>query len=124
VVVSEGVHLAAGAADGELDDFGHVKLAAAAVGERLAGMIADATGLEARAVVLGHVQRGGTPNAQDRILATRFGSRAADLVAEGGFGRMVALRGDEVADVPLAEAVADLKLVPPERFAVAEPFFG
>jgi 6-phosphofructokinase 1 len=124
VVVSEGVHLEAGAADGELDDFGHVKLAAAAVGERLAGMIADATGLEARAVVLGHVQRGGTPNAQDRILATRFGSRAADLVAEGGFGRMVALRGDEVADVPLAEAVADLKLVPPERFAVAEPFFG
>jgi len=124
VVVSEGVELEAPAGGGELDEFGHVKLASAAVGDRLAERIQEATGWEARAVVLGHVQRGGTPNAHDRILATRFGSRAADLVAEGGFGRMVALRGDEIADVPLAEAVSDLKLVPPERFAVAEPFFG
>jgi 6-phosphofructokinase 1 len=124
VVISEGVVLETVSAGEELDEFGHVKLADAGVGGRLAGIISDTTGLEARAVVLGHVQRGGTPNAHDRILATRFGSRAADLVAGSGFGRMVALRGDEIADVPLADAVSDLKLVPPERFAVAEPFFG
>jgi 6-phosphofructokinase len=68
--------------------------------------------VEARAVVLGHVQRGGTPTAFDRTLSTRFGMRAAELVEERGFGRMVALRGERVTDVLLEEAVSELKTVP------------
>jgi phosphofructokinase-like protein len=123
VVVSEGVELEQ-AGETTVDEFGHVQLAHAAVGERIAERLAELTGKDTRAVVLGHVQRGGSPVAQDRILATRFGVRAAELVAEGGFGRMVALRGDDVVDVPLAEAVAELKAVPPDRYAVAEAFFG
>jgi ATP-dependent phosphofructokinase / diphosphate-dependent phosphofructokinase len=124
VVVSEGVELEAEDYGGETDEFGHRLLAQVGVGERLAGRLKELTGLDTRPVVLGHVQRGGTPNAQDRILATRFGVRAAELVAERGFGRMVALRGDEVTDVPLAEAVAELKTVPPERYRLAEALFG
>ncbi len=124
VVVSEGVELESDDGEFETDDFGHRLLAKVGVGERLADRLKELTGLDTRPVVLGHVQRGGTPNAQDRILATRFGVRAAELVAEGGFGRMVALRGDTVADVPLAEAVAELKTVPPERYRLAQAFFG
>ena len=115
IVVSEGVRL---------DEFGHPQLADVGVGERLAKSLRELVDADIRVVVLGHVQRGGTPTAYDRILATRFGARAAELVAEGRFGRMVALRGDHIADVPLAEAVAALKEVPPERYEVAEPFFG
>jgi ATP-dependent phosphofructokinase / diphosphate-dependent phosphofructokinase len=74
--------------------------------------------------VLGHVQRGGTPTARDRVLATRFGLAAADLVQEGRFGRMVALRGNEIVDIPLAEAVAELKTVPAHWYDVAKAFFG
>ena len=124
VVVSEGFQLGEEDTAAELDEFGHPRLAQTGVGDRLAAAIRQRTGFDTRVTVLGHVQRGGTPNAYDRILATRFGTRAAELVAEGRFGRMVALRGDAIADVPLAEAVAELKRVPPERFAVAEPFFG
>jgi len=125
VVVSEGFELTGDAdAEGELDEFGHRQLAKVAIAERIADGIRTDTGFDTRTVVLGHVQRGGTPNAYDRILATRFGSRAAELVAEGRFGRMVALRGDEIVDIPIAEGVARLKTVPPERYAVAEPFFG
>ena len=80
--------------------------------------------VEARHVVLGHVQRGGTPTARDRVLATRFGTRAADMVAEGLFGRMAALHGDKVTDVPLQEAVGTLKTVPPAYYDLATPFFG
>jgi 6-phosphofructokinase 1 len=94
------------------------------VGERVAERLGELTGKDTRAVVLGHVQRGGSPIAQDRILATRFGTRAAELVAERAFGRMVALRGDDVVDVPLSEAVAELKAVPDERLRVAESFFS
>jgi 6-phosphofructokinase len=74
--------------------------------------------------VLGHVQRGGSPTARDRILATRFGLKAADLVDEGDFGKMAALRGDDVIAVSLEEATAELKTVPAEWYAVAQAFFG
>jgi len=127
VVVSEGFELALGeeaAGERDVDEFGHAQLAKIGVGQRLADELGRRTGLDTRATVLGHVQRGGTPNADDRILATRFGTRAAELVAEGRFGRMVALQGDDIVDVPLADAVGELKLVPLERYALAVPFFG
>ena len=74
--------------------------------------------------MLGHIQRGGTPTAFDRVLATRFGVHAIRAVADGAFGSMVALRGTDIVRVPLAEATSELKLVPPERYAEAEVFFG
>ena len=74
--------------------------------------------------VLGHVQRGGSPTARDRVLATRYGLKAADLVHEGKFGRMAALQGDSIVDVSLADATAELKTVPPEWYDVARAFFG
>ncbi len=124
VVVSEGYELE-GADTGEaVDEFGHVDLADVDVGQNLAARIGEATGFDTRSVVLGHIQRGGTPCAADRVLATRFGTAAAHLVAKGTFGRMVALVGDDVRDIPLTDAVAELKAVPPERFAVAEAFFA
>jgi phosphofructokinase-like protein len=125
VVVSEGYELE-GATDDEpdLDQFGHVRLSARGVGEALARQIEDRTGFETRVTVLGHVQRGGSPTARDRVLATRFGLKAADLAHSGSFGRMAALRGDTVVDVSLAEATAELKTVPPEWYDVATAFFG
>ena len=74
--------------------------------------------------MLGHVQRGGTPTPRDRILATRFGLKAADLVHEGRFGRMTALHGDAIVDVSLEEATTRVKTVPPEWYEVARAFFG
>jgi 6-phosphofructokinase len=74
--------------------------------------------------VLGHVQRGGSPTPRDRVLATRFGLKAADLVHEERFGQMASLRGDRVVEVPLKEATAELKTVPPEWYGVAKAFFG
>jgi 6-phosphofructokinase len=74
--------------------------------------------------VLGHVQRGGSPTARDRVLATRYGLKAADLVHEAKFGRMAALHGDAIVDVSLADATAELKTVPPEWYEVARAFFG
>jgi len=125
VVVSEGVELEEEADDaGEVDEFGHRLLARRGVGERLADRLSDALGTEARAVVLGHTQRGGTPTAYDRVLATRYGARAAALVGEGRFGRMVALRGDEIVDVPLADAVGELKTVPADAYRAAQAIFG
>jgi len=125
IVASEGVQLEGDEVDdAERDDFGHVSLADIAVGERLSAGLRARLDVDVRAVVLGHVQRGGTPVAFDRVLATRCGVRAAELVAEGGFGRMAALRGDAVVDVPLTEAVAELKVVPPELYQQAEVFFG
>ena len=96
---------------GELDAFGHVRLGG--IGDWLAKEIEKRTGKEARAVVLGHVQRGGTPTAFDRWLATRFGLHAIDAVADGDFGKMVALRGTDIVRVPLAEGTRELKLVSP-----------
>jgi phosphofructokinase-like protein len=104
------------------DQFGHVRLGG--VGEQLAREIEERTGFESRVTVLGHVQRGGSPTPRDRILATRYGLKAADLVEERKFGTMAALQGDDIVDVPLAAAVAELKTVPPRWFDVAKAFFG
>jgi 6-phosphofructokinase 1 len=106
----------------ELDAFGHVRLGG--IGQFLEREIAARTGKEARATVLGYVQRGGTPTAYDRVLATRFGLHAADAVHEGDSGVMVALRGTDIVRVPLEEATRELKTVPLERYAEAEVFFG
>ena len=83
------------------------------MGDELGREIEERTGFETRVTVLGHVQRGGTPTPRDRVLATRYGLKAADLVHEGRFGRMAALHGDELVDVSLEEATAELKMVPP-----------
>lgn len=107
---------------GELDAFGHVRLGG--IGNWLASHIEKATGKEARCVVLGHTQRGGTPTAFDRVLATRFGLQAIDAAHEGDWGKMVALRGTEIIRVPLIEATKELKTVPVHRYAEAEVFFG
>jgi len=126
IVVSEGAVPAEGGdmtlVSGEKDSFGHVRLGG--IGERLASEIESRTGKEARAVVLGHTQRGGTPTAFDRWLATRFGLQAIDAVAEGDFGKMMALRGTRIIRVPLIEGTGELKLVSPEEYAEAEVFFG
>jgi 6-phosphofructokinase 1 len=125
LVVAEGATPKGGAevlVAGEKDAFGHVRLGG--VGTWLAEEIENRTGEESRAVVLGHVQRGGTPTAYDRVLSTRFGLHAIDAVHERDFGKMVALRGTDIVRVPLAEATAELKTVPLERYAEAEVFFG
>ncbi len=125
VVVAEGAHPKDGSGAliaQERDSFGHVRYGG--VGQMLAGEIEERTGKEARAIVLGHVQRGGTPTAFDRVLATRFGAHAIRAVADGAFGSMVALRGTDIVRVPISTAISELKLVPPERYAEAELFFG
>jgi phosphofructokinase-like protein len=124
VVVSEGVELPGTEDDGEVDQFGHKLLAKRGVGEALAQQIEDRTGFETRVTVLGHVQRGGSPTARDRVLATRYGLKAADLVHEGRFGRMASLQGDSIVDVSLEEATRELKLVPDDWYEVARAFFG
>ncbi|MFD9393275.1 6-phosphofructokinase [Streptomyces sp. NPDC060000] len=108
--------------DGSLDSFGHVRLSG--VGEWLAKEIERRTGKEARTTVLGHVQRGGTPSAFDRWLATRFGLHAIDAVHEGDYGTMVALRGTDIVRVPIAEATAKLKTVDPALYTEVGVFFG
>ncbi len=124
VVVSEGCELPGAEDKGEVDQFGHKLLAKRGVGERLGEEIESRTGFETRVTVLGHIQRGGSPTARDRVLATRFGLKASDLIAERAFGQMAALRGDDVISVPLAEATAELKTVPDEWYDVARTFFG
>jgi 6-phosphofructokinase 1 len=108
--------------DQTLDAFGHVKLSG--IGEWLAQEVESKTGHEARTVVLGHVQRGGTPSAFDRVLATRFGLMAITAASEGDWGKMVALHGTSIARVPLASATDKLKTVDPSLYAEAEVFFG
>jgi phosphofructokinase-like protein len=107
---------------GDLDAFGHVRLGG--IGAVLEREIQARTGYESRQTVLGHVQRGGTPTAYDRVLATRFGLAAADAVHEGVSGVMVALQGTDIVRVPLEDATRELKTVPVERYAEAEVFFG
>jgi ATP-dependent phosphofructokinase / diphosphate-dependent phosphofructokinase len=125
VVVSEGYELEGSDEDGgEVDEFGHVRLSERGVGARVAHAIEQRTGFETRVTVLGHVQRGGSPTPRDRVLATRYGLKAADLVHEGRFGRMAALRGDSIVDVSLEEATAELKTVPEDWYEVARAFFG
>ncbi len=106
----------------EVDAFGHVRLGG--IANRLAPEIEKRTGFETRVTILGHVQRGGTPTAFDRVLATRLGIAAIDAVHEGKSGVMVGLRGTEIVQVPLAEAVGTLKTVDDQIYAVAEVFFG
>jgi 6-phosphofructokinase 1 len=108
--------------DKGLDAFGHVRLGG--IGEWLAGEIEKRTGKEARTTVLGHIQRGGTPSAYDRVLATRFGLHAVDAVQAGAWGTMVALQGTDIVRVPLTEATSTLKTVSPELYGEAEVFFG
>jgi ATP-dependent phosphofructokinase / diphosphate-dependent phosphofructokinase len=126
IVVSEGAVPKDGGdmtlVSGEVDAFGHVRLGG--IGDRLAHEIETRTGAEARAVVLGHIQRGGTPSAFDRWLASRFGLHAIDAVADGDFGVMVALRGTDIVRVKLLEGTGELKLVRPDEYAEAEVFFG
>jgi 6-phosphofructokinase 1 len=124
-VVAEGAHPVEDdlAVTGQgVDAFGHVRLGG--VGQMLAGEIEKRTGKEARVAVLGHIQRGGTPTAFDRVLATRFGLHAIEAVHDGAFGNMVALRSTDIIRVPLSDATAELKTVPPEQYAEAEVFFG
>src|SRR6187402_2528816 len=130
VVVSEGYELTYASGEQQLvagearatDQFGHVVLGG--VGGELAREIEERTGFETRVTVLGHVQRGGTPTARDRVLATRYGLKAADLIHEERFGLMTALQGDSIVEVSLADATAELKTVPEDWYAVAKAFFG
>ena len=130
VVVSEGYALTYASGERQqvaqepaaTDQFGHVRLGG--VGHVLAREIEKRTGYETRVTVLGHVQRGGTPTPRDRVLATRYGLKAADLVQAERWGVMAALQGDAVVEVPLREAVAELKTVPAEFYDVAKAFFG
>lgn len=126
IVVSEGAVPVEGGTmsvvSGDKDAFGHVRLGG--IGDRLAAEIERRTGKEARTVVLGHVQRGGSPSAFDRWLATRFGLHAITAVHEGDFGKMMALRGTEIERVPLSEGTAVLKTVRPDLYEEAEVLFG
>jgi ATP-dependent phosphofructokinase / diphosphate-dependent phosphofructokinase len=125
IVVSEGALPADGdliTKDQTLDAFGHVRLTG--IGDWLASALEDRTGQEARASVLGHIQRGGTPTAFDRVLATRFGLQAIDAVHDQDYGKMVALRGTDIVRVPLIDATGVLKTVPLERYDEVRTFFG
>jgi phosphofructokinase-like protein len=125
VVVAEGAKAIEGTMDtigGELDEFGHERLGG--IGQRLEREIERRTGYETRATVLGHIQRGGTPTAFDRVLATRFGIAAIDAATDGQWGMMPALHGPDVELVPLADAVAELRTVPEEFYEQASSFFG
>ncbi|HEX2024227.1 MAG TPA: ATP-dependent 6-phosphofructokinase, partial [Acidimicrobiales bacterium] len=126
VVVAEGAKPKEGTMvlqSGEVDEFGHERLGG--IANKVAEEIEKGTGFETRVTILGHVQRGGTPTAFDRVLATRFGVAAIEAVHDGAFGQMVALRAGEIVRVPLAEAVGESKTVDPQLFhGVAEVFFG
>ena len=130
VVVAEGAQLvsAAGGEDeyvvseGGRDEFGHVKLGG--IGQLVANAVEEATSYETRVTVLGHLQRGGTPTAFDRVLGTRFGIAAIDLVHADDFGKMVSLQGNEIVAIPLADAVNQLKVVDQELYDLATVFFG
>jgi ATP-dependent phosphofructokinase / diphosphate-dependent phosphofructokinase len=126
VVVAEGavpregtLHVRDGAAT---DAFGHARLGG--IGVALEGELERMTGYESRVTILGHVQRGGTPVAYDRVLATRFGVAAMDAAANGRFGAMVGLRGTQIAETPLQEALREPKLLDPALYRTAELFFG
>jgi 6-phosphofructokinase 1 len=125
VVVAEGAKVAAGAAGesnvlaaGGVDEFGHARLGG--IGTLLSTEIEKRTGYETRSAILGHVQRGGTPSAFDRVLGTRYGVGAIDLVHEGKFGQMVSLKGNKITSIPLAEAVASNRRVDQDLMSVAE----
>lgn len=125
VVVAEGATFKEGqivTQEEKLDSFGHVRLGG--IGEILAAEIESRTGFETRVTVLGHIQRGGTPSAFDRVLATRFGVKAMDLVMSGRFGYMASLKGTDVVEVPIQDAVGTLKTVDMKFYDLARTFFG
>jgi len=125
VVVAEGAKPKEGTmvvSSGEVDAFGHVRLGG--IGQLLAEEIERRTGFETRVTVLGHIQRGGTPTAFDRVLATRFGVAAIDAVHDGAFDSMVALQAGQIVRVRLADAVTELKTVDPGLVEIAELFHG
>lgn len=124
VVAAEGAKFSSESSGGEAvlqnlgkDEFGHVRLGG--IGNMLAAEIEKRTGFETRAVVLGHIQRGGSPSAFDRVLATRYGIGAIDMVHRGDWGMMAALRGNRIVSVPLMEAIAKNRKVDPEMIEVA-----
>ncbi|MBU1905561.1 MAG: 6-phosphofructokinase [Candidatus Omnitrophica bacterium] len=125
VVVAEGAKFKEGTMvtqEEKLDAFGHIRLGG--IGEKLAKEIEERTGYETRVSVLGYIQRGGSPTAFDRILGTRFGIKAIELVGAKKFGKMVALSGNKIVEVPLEEAVKELKTVDQEFYQIAKVFFG
>ena len=125
VVVAEGAKFKEGTfvtQEQKLDDFGHVRLGG--IGESLAAEIEKITGYETRVSVLGHIQRGGSPTAFDRVLGTRFGVKAVELAKNKKFGRMVALSSNKITDVPLEDAVKAIKTIDPELYDIAKVFFG
>lgn len=124
VAVAEGATLAGGdeVAETKLDEFGHVRLGG--IGQVVGHLIEEKTGYETRVTVLGHIQRGGSPTAFDRVLGTRFGVKAVELVKQGKFGRMVSLKGRNIIEVPIGDAVKQLKLVDRELYELASVFFG
>jgi len=125
VVVAEGAQFKQGTMvlqEQKLDEFGHVRLGG--IGEQVAAEIEKRTGYETRVSVLGHIQRGGSPTAFDRVLGTRFGVKAMQLVIDKKFGKMVALQGNKIVDVPLEKAVSALKTVDMELYEIAKVFFG
>jgi len=125
VVVAEGALPIEGTmatTSSEVDAFGHARLGG--IGGEVASAIEERTGYETRAIVLGHIQRGGTPTAFDRVLATRFGIAAIDAVHDGAFATMVALRAGDIVRVPLSASTAEIKLIDPALYDVASVFFG
>ena len=124
VVVAEGFKLSGQeiTRDQATDQFGHVRLGG--IGDVLAREIENRTGYETRVTVLGHVQRGGTPTAYDRVLGTRYGVKAVDLIEEGKFGELVCLRGTEITHMPLGKAMTKLKFVDPALIRTAEIIYG
>jgi 6-phosphofructokinase 1 len=125
VVVAEGAKPAEGTMEtvtGTRDEFGHERLGG--IGQRLEREIEERTGFETRTTVLGHIQRGGTPTAFDRVLATRFGSAAIDAASERRWGMMPSLSGTRIVLVALEDAVRELRTVPAEDYEAAAAFFG
>ncbi|MBI3615925.1 MAG: 6-phosphofructokinase [Candidatus Omnitrophica bacterium] len=125
VVVAEGAEFEKGQTltqDQKVDEFGHVRLGG--IGQALAELIEKKTGFETRVTVLGHIQRGGSPTAFDRVLGTRFGVKAVELVLNGEFGKMVSLKGNAIVPVPIESAVKQLKTVDRDLYDIAKIFFG
>jgi len=127
IVAAEGIRMKElegtdAAAEHKTDAFGHVQLAKQGVGDALSRHIEAATGFETRVTVLGHLQRGGTPSSVDRICATRLGSAAADLLADGKSGLIPVRRNGEVVIIPLKDVVAEQRRVPAELYELAKVF--
>jgi len=125
VVVAEGAQFKSGmdvARESRVDEFGHVRLGG--IGDLLGKLIEQRTGFETRVTVLGHIQRGGSPTAFDRVLGTRFGVKAVELVLAQQFGMMVCLEGNDIASIPLKRATGALKTVDPRLYEIARIFFG